>query len=182
MTTRTAEATAWAIDQAHTTAEFEVRHLMITKVRGRFTDVAGTIHLDEDDVTRSSVEVSIDAASIDTGSSDRDAHLRSADFFEVESYPSIRFRSRKVEARDDSGLRVTGDLTIRDVTREVVLEVEDTGRASDPWGNDRAAFSARTRIDRRDFGLTWNAALESGGVMVGHDVTITLEVQAVRGD
>lgn len=176
----TATRSTWTIDQAHTTVDFEIRHLMISKVRGRFTGVEGAVQLDEENLADSSVEVRIDAASIDTGEKDRDAHLRSPDFFDVERFPALSFRSRSVEPAGDGGFRVLGDLTIRDTTREVILNVEDAGRASDPWGNERAVFRAQTKIDRRDFGLTWNAALESGGVLVGHDVAIVLEVQTVR--
>jgi polyisoprenoid-binding protein YceI len=171
---------SWHIDPAHTDAGFTVKHLMISKVRGRFGSVSGEIRLNESDLSRSSVVVEIDASTIDTRSEERDAHLRSADFFDVERYPTITFRSRRVEKAGGERLRVIGDLTIRDVTREVTLEVEDEGRGSDPWGGERAAFSASTTLDRREFGLTWNQALEAGGVLVGHDINLNLEVQAVK--
>ena len=177
--TMVAGKATWNIDQAHTEAGFTVKHLMITTVRGRFTDVSGRIDLDESHPENSSVDVMIDAASIDTGAPDRDAHLKSADFFDVGSHPALTFRSRKVEPVDEGRFRVVGDLTIRGVTRDVTLEVTDEGRGRDPWGGTRASFSAVTKIDRRDFGLTWNAPLETGGVLVANDVKITLEVQAV---
>lgn len=173
------QTAAWTIDPAHTEVGFEVKHLMISKVRGRFAGVTGSIVLDEGDLARSSVTAEIDAASIDTRSEQRDAHLRSADFFDVEQFPTLSFRSTKV-ARAGNGLEVAGDLTIHGVTRPVVLAVQDEGRGKDPWGGDRAAFSASVVIDRRDFGLTWNQALETGGVLVANEIRVTLEVQAVR--
>lgn len=172
--------TTWAIDPAHTDVGFAVKHLMISTVRGRFGNVRGTIQLDESDLAGSSVEVEIDAASIDTRQEQRDAHLRSADFFDVEKFPLITFRSRAVESLGDGRFKVTGDLTIHGVTREVVLAATDEGRGVDPWGNQKAAFTAETKIDRRDFGLGWNQALETGGVLVANEIRITLDVQAVR--
>jgi polyisoprenoid-binding protein YceI len=170
----------WQIDSAHTEVEFAVKHMMISTVKGRFAEVSGTINLDEADLSGSSVEVDLDVASIDTRQEQRDEHLRSADFFDVENHPKITFRSRRVEAMGGGGFRVVGDLTIRGETREVVLEGTDEGRATDPWGNSKAGFTARTSIDRRDFGLTWNSALETGGVLVGNEIKITLEVQAAK--
>lgn len=170
----------WQIDPAHTEVEFAVKHMMISTVKGRFGEVSGTITLDEADLSGSSVEVEIDVASIDTRQADRDAHLRSADFFDVENHPKLTFRSRRVEATEGGGFRIVGDLTIRGETREVVLEGAEEGRGKDPWGNEKAGFSARTSIDRRDFGLTWNSALETGGVLVGNEVKITLDVQAAK--
>jgi len=172
-------ATTWNIDAAHTEVGFEVKHLMISKVRGRFGAVSGTIHLHDQDLSASSVAAEIETASIDTRQEQRDEHLRSADFFDVERFPVISFRSTRVERAGD-GFQVTGDLTIRDVTRPVVLSVRDEGRGRDPWGGERAAFSASVTIDRRDFGLTWNQALETGGLLVGNDIRISLEVQAVK--
>jgi polyisoprenoid-binding protein YceI len=172
--------TTWTIDPAHTTVEFSLKHLMISTVRGHFGAVSGTIVLDEANPAASSVTAQIDVTSIDTRQEQRDAHLRSADFFEVEKYPSITFKSTRIEALGGGRYNVYGDLTIRDVTREVVLETTDEGRGGDPWGGQRAGFSATTRIDRRDFGLTWNQALETGGVLVGNDIRISLEVQAVK--
>ncbi|HEU4829703.1 MAG TPA: YceI family protein [Gemmatimonadales bacterium] len=173
-------ASTWEIDAAHTDIGFAVKHLMISTVRGRFAAVRGTIRLDEDDLAGSTVEVEIDAASIDTRQEQRDAHLRSGDFFDVEAYPVITFRSRAVEAIGEGRFKVTGDLTMHGVTREVVLDASDEGRGIDPWGNQKAAFTAVTKIDRRDFGLGWNQALETGGVLVANEIRITLDVQAVR--
>lgn len=172
--------TIWQIDPAHTDVGFAVKHLMISTVRGRFAGVKGTIVLDEANPANSSVEAEIDVATIDTRQEQRDAHLRSADFFEVEKYPTMTFRSRRVERLGNDRYRIVGDLTIRDVTREVVLDATDEGRGRDPWGGDRLAFSATTTIDRRDFGLTWNQALETGGVLVGNEIRISIDVQAVK--
>ena len=172
--------TTWTIDPAHTEVGFSVKHLMISTVRGRFADVRGTIQLAGDDVTQASVEAEIATASIDTRQEQRDTHLRSADFFEVEKYPTITFRSTRVERIKNDRYRIVGDLTIRGVTREVVLEGSDEGRGRDPWGGDRLAFSATTAIDRRDFGLTWNQALETGGVLVSNEIKISIDVQAVK--
>lgn len=169
----------WAIDAAHSEAGFAVKHLMISTVKGRFGAISGQVVLDEANPATSTVEADIDTASIDTRAEQRDAHLRSPDFFDVEKYPTLKFRSTKVEARGNGEFRVTGDLTIRDVTKQVVLEVEETGRATDPWGGERIGFTATTKLDRDEFGLTWNAALEAGGVMVGNEVKINLEIQAV---
>lgn len=173
----------WTVDPAHTQVELAVKHMMITTVRGRFTDVAGEIVVDGGDPRRSSVAVTIRSASIDTRNADRDAHLRSGDFLDVEEHPEITFRSREIQgAHRESGdaFRVVGDLTIRGVTREVVLDAQYVGEARDPWGGTRAGFSASAEIDRRDFGLTWNQVLEAGGALVAHEVRIALEVQAVR--
>jgi polyisoprenoid-binding protein YceI len=172
----------YRIDAAHSEVGFEVKHLMISTVRGRFAAVNGTIELNEAEPYRSSVDVEIDAASIDTRQEQRDSHLRSPDFFDVQVYPAITFRSTKVGSPSLGRYVVTGDLTVRDITREVVLEVRDEGRGTDPWGGERAGFSARTKIDRRDFGLTWNQALETGGVLVGNEIKIVLDVQAVRAE
>jgi len=184
MTTSTMHASTtsstWTLDPAHTLVEFAAKHLMITTVKGRFTGVSGTIHIDETDPTASSVEAVIDSASIDTRTDQRDAHLKSADFLEVARYPQITFRSTRVERAGDAHYRVTGDLTIHGVTKPVVLDVHDEGRTKDPWGGERAGFSATTRIDRRDFGLTWSQVVESGGLVVGNEIRITLEVEATR--
>ena len=181
--TATQTATRWQIDPAHTQVEFTVKHMMFSKVRGRFEAVDGSLQFDPDgDLGDAGVRVTIDAASIDTGQEDRDEHLRSADFLDVEKYPELTFASASVEAGRDDEFTVTGDLTIHGVTREVELDAELSGVAPDPWGNQRVAFSASTTIDRRDFDLTWNQALETGGVLVGHEVKISLEVQATRSE
>ena len=169
----------YAIDPAHSTVEFIGRHLMITKVRGRFPDVSGTITVDEVP-ERSHVEVEIQVASIDTGNDQRDEHLRSPDFFHVEQHPTISFRSTKVEPGKSGTWAVTGDLTVRDVTRPVTLDVEFEGANASPMGDQRVAFSASTEVDREDWGLTWNVALETGGVLVGKKVRIELNVQAIK--
>lgn len=173
-------ATTWNIDPAHSVAEFKVKHMMISNVKGQFTGVTGALHLDDEDIANSHVEAVADAASVNTNNADRDAHLRSADFFDVEKFPTLTFRSTKI-ARDGDALAVTGDLTIHGVTRTVVFSVEGpTPPAKDPWGNTRIGLSATTKISRKDFGLTWNAALETGGILVGDDVTLSIDVQFVR--
>jgi polyisoprenoid-binding protein YceI len=169
----------YAIDPAHSSVEFVGRHLMITKVRGRFPDVSGTITID-DVPERSHVDVEIQVASIDTGSDQRDEHLRSPDFFHAEQHPTITFRSTKVEPGKSGRWAVTGDLTVRDVTRPVTLDVEFEGGAASPFGDQRVAFSASTDVNREDWGLTWNVALETGGVLVGKQIRIELNVQAVK--
>jgi polyisoprenoid-binding protein YceI len=172
--------TQWNIDASHSNLQFSVRHLVITKVRGAFRSYRGTLELDENDgLGLAKVDVSIDAASVDTGEPKRDEHLRSSDFLDVAAHPTLRFQSRSI-AREGAQYRITGDLTIRGVTRSVVLDAEFQGRGKDPWGGQRAAFSARTSVDRRDFGLTWNQTLEAGGVLVGTTIDIEIEVQAVK--
>jgi polyisoprenoid-binding protein YceI len=173
----------WHIDATHSGINFSIRHMVVSKVRGRFAKYTGAINIDDNDITRSVVEASIDAASIDTGAPQRDEHLRSADFFDAEKFPELRFRSKRIEkisGDDNARYRLIGDLTVRDVTREVELDVEYGGRAKDPWGNERIGFIAKTTLDRKDFGLKWNQALEAGGVLVGDRVDIELEVQAVK--
>ena len=178
LTTR-AEATTWQLDPAHTEIGFEVKHMMFAKVRGRFTDFDGSITLGaEGNEDGSSAQVVIKAASIETGQAQRDEHLRSADFFDVEQFPELTFRSRSVERQGDA-LLLRGDLTIRDVTKEVVLTVTESGEGVDPWGNQRVGYSATSVIDRREFGLEWNQALEMGGVLVGNEVKLIIEAQAV---
>mgnify|MGYP000518891301 CR=1 FL=1 len=178
MTTNT-NAQRWNIDTTHSTIAFSVRHLVFAKVRGRFDDFAGTIELAGDDLTRGVASVEIRTASIDTGVADRDTHLRSPDFFDVERFEALRFESTRVEQNDGGELRVHGALTIRDVTRDVVLDARFLGAGKDPWGNQRVAFQASASVDRRDFGLEWNQVLEAGGVLVGEKVEIEIEVQAV---
>lgn len=170
----------WQIDSSHSGIQFTVRHLVIAKVRGHFSRWTGWLEMPGSDFSRASLDVVIDASSIDTGVADRDAHLRSADFFDVERYPEITFKSTAVTKAAADRLRVTGALTVKGVTRDVVLDVEVLGQAKDPWGNERAAFSATTAIDRRGFGLTWNQVLETGGVMVGERIDIAIEIEAVR--
>ena len=182
-TEQATQRSVWEIDPAHTLVEFSAKHMMITKVKGRFEEVSGRIEVDEANPDRSRVEVEIEAASLDTRAGDRDAHLRSADFLDVEKYPEIRFRSTRVEGaakRPGDEFRVYGELTIRGTTREAVIDATYEGESKDPWGGTRAGFSAETKLDRRDFGLTWNQALETGGVLVGNEIKISLEVEAVK--
>jgi len=178
--TLTPTRTAWTIDAAHSEVGFAVKHLMISTVRGRFAAVSGTIEFGEGDYTDASVDVTIDAASIDTREEKRDAHLRSADFFDVEQFPTLTFKSRRVQGIKGDAFQLVGDLTIRDITREVVLDVEVEGFQRDPWGNQKAGFSASTKVNRKDFGLTWNAALETGGVLVADEIKISLDVQLLQ--
>jgi polyisoprenoid-binding protein YceI len=172
-------AGTYALDPGHTTVEFVGRHLMITKVRGRFTEFTGEVVIGETP-EESSVDVTIQTASVDTSDDKRDAHLRSADFLDAEKYPTMTFRSTAVSLERDGTARVTGDLTIKDVTRPVTLEVEFDGAQTDPWGGQRLGFSAHTEIDREDWGLTWNVALETGGVVVGKKIRLELNVEAVK--
>jgi len=175
---QTAVTTTWNIDPAHTVAEFKVKHMMISNVKGHFAKVTGVLTLDDSDPANSSVEASIDVASIETRDPQRDGHLKSADFFDVEKYPTMTFKSSKFVPED--GI-VEGELTIKGVTRTVAFQVEGpTLPAKDPWGNLRVAVSATTKISRKDFGLIWNAALEGGGFLVGDEVTITLDAQFVK--
>lgn len=169
----------YVLDTAHTTIEFVGRHLMITKVRGRFTDFSGEIVVG-DAPEESSVNVSIQTASVNSTDEKRDGHLRGPDFLDVERYPTISFRSTRVELDRDGSARVAGDLTIKDVTRPVVLDVTFDGAQADPWGGQRLGFSSHTEIDREDWGLTWNVALETGGVLVGKKIRLELNVEAVR--
>jgi polyisoprenoid-binding protein YceI len=170
----------WQIDSSHSGIHFTVRHLVIAKVRGQFSRWTGALEAPGRDFARGSLDVVIDASSIDTGVADRDAHLRSADFFDVERYPEITFKSTGVTQTGADRLRVDGALTIKGITREVALDVEVLGQAKDPWGNERAAFSATTSINRQEFGLTWNQVLETGGVMVGDRIDIAIDIEAVR--
>jgi polyisoprenoid-binding protein YceI len=175
--------TTWNLDPAHSLVEFSAKHMMITTVKGRFAEVRGALALDNEQPDVSSVAVEIAAASIDTRVEQRDQHLRSADFLDAENYPLITFRSRRIEGAPltaHSEFRVIGDLTIRGVTREVTLAASYEGQGRDPWGGDRVSFSANAKIDRRDFGLTWNAALETGGVLVSNEIKIHIEAQAVK--
>ena len=170
----------WEIDSSHSSLQFSVRHLVIAKVRGSFARWSGTIQVPNGDFSQATVDVTIDASSIDTGVADRDGHLKSPDFFNVAQYPQLGFVGKRVQPRSDAEIDVVGELTLKGVTREVVLRVEQHGQAKDPWGNVRVAFSAKTSIDRKDFGLTYNQVLEAGGVMVGDRVDIDAEIEAVK--
>jgi len=171
----------WNVDPIHSNVEFKVRHMMISNVKGQFKGVTGKLQLDSADPTKSGVEVSIDASTVNTGDAQRDAHLKSADFFDVEKFPTLTFKSNRVSKNKDGAFRVPGELAIHGVTRNVVLEVEGpSAEMKDPWGNTRIGLSATARLNRKDFGLTWNAALETGGIMVGDEVTITLDIQFIK--
>lgn len=170
-------AGTWSLDPTHTTITYEVRHMMISKVRGSFGSASGTITV-ADDPTKSQLEVTIDTASIESGTEDRDNHLRSPDFFDVENHPQMTYRSTGVELTD-GGYRLNGDLIIKDISRPVTLDFEFTGGIVDPYGNSRVAFSASTEVDREDWGLTWNMPLEAGGVLVGKKIKISIDAEAV---
>ena len=170
----------WHIDPSHATVAFAVKHLMISTVRGRFADFSATLDLDDRNPARSKLNASLDVASIDTRSEQRDTHLRTADFFDVTAHPKITFASTRVQGDTAGEFRVFGDLTIRGVRREVVLNATFDGNAKDPWGNERKAFSAKTSINREDFGLVWNQALEAGGLLVGTDIKIEIEAEFVQ--
>ncbi|GIU79045.1 MAG: polyisoprenoid-binding protein [Bryobacteraceae bacterium] len=173
-------AQSYTIDGAHSKAQFSVRHMMVSNVRGEFTKVKGTVVYDEKNPAAIKIDAVIDVASINTGEPKRDEHLKSPDFFDVAKYPTITFRSKSAR-KTANGLAVTGDLTIHGVTKEVVLQVEGPSpEVRDPWGNLRRGATATTKINRKDFGLTWNAALETGGVVVGEEVSITIDVEAMR--
>jgi polyisoprenoid-binding protein YceI len=176
-----AATSTWQIDPNHSAAQFAVRHLAISTVRGAFTKVNGTVQLDDKDISKSTVEVTIDAASVDTRVADRDKDLRSDHFFDAEKYPTLTFKSTKAERVAPGKLKVTGDLTIHGVTKQVVLDVEGpTAPVKDPWGNQRAAANATTKINRQDFGVKWNAKMDNGGLVVGDDVAITIDVELVQ--
>jgi len=176
-----AATSTWNIDPAHSSAQFSVRHLAISTVRGTFSKISGTVLLDESDVTKSTVNVSIDVATVDTHEPNRDADLRTDKFFDVAKYPTMTFKSKKVEQVAPGKLKVTGDFTLHGITKEVVLDIEGpTPPVKDPWGNQRAAVSATTKINRQDYGVKWNANMDNGGVVVGDDVSITLDVEMVK--
>ena len=175
------QSAVWNFDPTHSLLEFSVRHMMIARVKGRFGSFKGQIVGDPANLDQGGkVEVTVDVASIDTRTEDRDNHLRSADFFDVERFPEMRFASREIKKNGEGRYTVEGDLTIRDVTRPVKLDVTYEGSGKDPWGGERVAFSATGRINRKDFGLTWNAPLETGGVLVGEEVDLAIEVEAVK--
>ncbi len=174
-------ATTWNIDSVHSSAQFKVKHMMISNVKGEFTTITGNLKYDAENVANSYVEASIDATTISTRDPQRDAHLKSADFFDAEKYPALTFKSTRVSRKAEGELSVAGDLTIHGVTKNVIFEVEGpSAPTKDPWGNTRVGLSATTRINRKDFGLTWNAALETGGILVGEEVSITLDVQFTK--
>jgi polyisoprenoid-binding protein YceI len=171
----------WNLDPAHSTAEFKVRHMMISNVKGSFTGLSGTLTLHETDHTLSRIEASIDVATVSTGDAQRDGHLKSADFFDVEKFPAMTFKSTRIEHKSGGDYSVIGELRIHGVTKTVTFAVEDVSeQAKDPWGNTRIGLSATSKINRKDFGLTWNAALETGGILVGEEATISLEVQFIK--
>jgi polyisoprenoid-binding protein YceI len=172
--------TTWAIDPGHTTVEFSVKHMMVSTTKGRFGGVSGTIVIDEQDPTLSHATVEIDAASVDTREERRDAHLRSADFFNVETHPHITFKSTRIVPESTTEYKVYGDLTILGVTRQVVLKTEYHGQNKTPWGSEVVGFTAETKISRKEWGLTYNAALETGGFLIGDDIKIHLEVEAIK--
>ena len=173
----------WKLDKAHSQVEFGVKHMMFTTVRGQFRDVDATVTLDEENPNASKVEAVIDVASVDTAVDDRDNHLRSADFFDAENHPKITFRSTRIEGatfQAGASFKVYGDLTVRGTTKEIALDVTYEGRGRDPWGQEKAAFTAEGKLDRHEFGLTWNQALETGGVLVGRDIRLTIDAQFTR--
>lgn len=172
--------TTWTVDPTHAEVAFAVRHLMISTVRGRFGAVTGSVTVDEDDPKNSKVDVTVDVTSIDTRQEMRDNHLRSADFFDAENHPTMHFVSKRIEGSTDDEFRVIGDLTIRGTTKEVALDVTLQGRGKDPWGNDRAGFEAKGKISRSEFGLLWNQALEAGGVAVGDEVKLSIDVELIK--
>jgi polyisoprenoid-binding protein YceI len=173
--------TTWNLDPAHSVAEFKVKHMMISNVKGSFSGLSGVLHLDETDYTHSTVEATIAIASLKTGDDQRDAHLKSADFFDAEKFPTLTFKSTNIDSTGGPDYAVTGEITLHGVTKTITLAVEDVSEPSkDPWGNQRIGLSASTKINRKDFGLTWNAALETGGVLVGEDVNISLDIQFIK--
>jgi polyisoprenoid-binding protein YceI len=181
-TSTSASTITWKIDPAHSSADFKVKHMMISHVKGSFSGLSGTLIEDPADPTQSTVEATVDIGTISTGDAQRDAHLKSADFFDAETYPQMTFKSNEVIKKGEGEYAVTGDLTLLGVTRPVTFAVEGpSAPGKDPWGNTRIGLSATTKINRKDFGLSWNAALETGGILVGEDVQITLEVQFIKG-
>jgi polyisoprenoid-binding protein YceI len=176
-----AGVTTWNIDPAHSAAEFKVKHMMISNVKGSFRGLKGMLTLDESDPTRSSISANVDVATLSTGDDQRDAHLKSADFFDAARFPEMTFQSTAVSRDRDGEYKVTGDLTMHGVTKQVTFAVEGPGApGKDPWGNTRIGISASTRINRKDYGLSWNSALETGGVLVGEDVTLTIDAQFIK--
>jgi polyisoprenoid-binding protein YceI len=175
-----AATSTWQIDPAHSAAQFAVKHLAISTVRGAFTSVKGTVQFDDKDITKSSVDVTIDVNSVDTRQPDRDKDLRSDHFFDAEHFPTITFKSKRVEQLSPGKLKITGDLSIRGITKEVVLDVDGpTAPVKDPWGNQRMAINASTKINRQDFGVKWNQTMDNGGVVVGDEVSITIDAEMI---
>lgn len=180
-TTSPATTVTWKLDPAHSVAEFKVKHMMISNVKGSFTGLTGTLVEDKNDPTRSTVEAAIDIATLNTGDAQRDAHLKGADFFHHEQHPQMTFNSTRVEKKGDDEYTVTGDLTLHGTTKPVTFKVEGPSTPTkDPWGNTRIGLSATAKINRKDFGLSWNAALETGGVLVGEDVQITIDAEFIQ--
>jgi polyisoprenoid-binding protein YceI len=170
----------WALDTAHTSVQFSAKHMMISTVRGHFGEVTGELQLDEKDFTKSTVDAKIDLAGLTTRDEKRDAHLRSGDFFDVETYPTATFKSTRIEKTGDDSYKVTGDLTIRDITKEIVLDADFEGFNTSPWGSQMLAFTASTKINRKDFNLNWNVALEAGGVLVGDNIKVEIDLEAIK--
>ena len=171
---------SWKIDPAHSQIQFSIRHMMISNVRGRFENFTGVVEFDEQDPIHSTVDIQIEAASVNTREARRDGHLRSPDFFDADKYPYLTFKSKRVEKTDATHGRVVGDLTIRDIAKEVVLDVEYSGQAKSPWGAISAGFDATTKINRKDWDLTWNVALETGGVLVGDEINVSIELEIIK--
>ncbi len=180
MTTMNELNGTYVLDPSHSTLGFVARHAMITKVRGSFTDFTGTGHVDGANPAASDVVVEMQVGSVDTRNADRDGHLKSGDFFDIEKYPTITFKSTSIEAIDADSIEITGDLTIKDVTKQVTVPFEFTGAATDPFGNERIGFEGRTEVNRRDFNLTWNAALDTGGVLVSEKIVLEFEISAIK--
>jgi polyisoprenoid-binding protein YceI len=178
-TTVTTGSRTWTVDTAHSNIGFTTRHMMISKVHGKFTRVKGELQLPEGSAVPESIIAEIDAASVDTREDQRDGHLRNTDFFDVENYPQLTFKSTSIQKINDAAFNVTGDLTIRGTTKSVTFRVNIEGQGPDPWGGHRIGYSAKTRVDRRDFGLIYNQALEAGGLLIGNDVEIELDIEAV---
>ena len=175
-----ATSTTWSVDPAHSHVEFAVKHLMISTVKGRFGDVKGTVTYSESNPSQSKVDIEISTTSVDTRAEQRDAHLRSPDFFDVERFPTMKFTSKRIEGDPNGEFKLIGDLTIRDKTQEVALEAEFQGKTRDPWGSDRMGFSAKGKINRKEFGLSWNQALDAGGWVLGDDIKMSIEVELVK--
>jgi polyisoprenoid-binding protein YceI len=172
--------TKWALDTAHSSVDFSVKHMMIAKVKGSFKEFSATIEADPQDLTSATIQFTVDLNSVDTRSADRDNHLRSADFFDVEKFPTLTFSSTKIEKTDEDEYNVTGDLSLHGVTRQETFKVTYEGSGKDPWGNTKVGFNAEGKLNRSDYGLTWNAALETGGVLVGDQIKVSLEIQAAQ--